>query len=513
MEETRSNTAGHGPQRRRSSLRAASTFLTGASRLPAFSLTALLTLAGCATALQPSPPPEAVAHNGATAPAVPPPAQTGVNPTAPAATPPEDGQPQTRLQNPELYPDIWARIRAGFSMPKLDSPLVAVHEKWFANNPDYMQRMMERSRLYLYHIVQEVEKRGLPTELALLPAIESGYQPYAHSRARAVGLWQFIAPTGRLYGLRMNWWYDGRRDVEASTQAALDYLEKLYNDFDGDWDLALAAYNAGEGKISRMMDYNRAHGRPTDYQSLRLRRETVNYVPKLQAMVNIIANPEKYGVKLAEIPNKPYFTRVDTGSQVDLGVVAKLTDMPVTDLQVINPGFTRWATDPNGPHYVLVPVDKKDALVEGLANLPDEQRVRWRGHQVRRGETLSDIARHYGVAVETIRSSNRLTSNLIRTGQNLLIPVSLRPLPPVVNAQTVRATQAAPSSGMPYVIHQVRAGETLSSIARRYNVLVRQLAKWNLMSVTDVLRLGQRLRIWTSGEPSASLDDATPKKG
>ena len=440
---------------------------------------------------------------------------TGVSDSSQATTttgtaPATDEQREARLQNPDLYPDLWSRMRAGFAMQKLDSPLVAMHEQWFASNPEYMQRMMERSRLYLYHIVQEVEKRGMPTELALLPAIESAYQPYAHSRARAVGLWQFIAPTGRLYGLKMNWWYDGRRDVEASTQAALDYLEKLYNDFDGDWHLALAAYNAGEGKVSRMMQYNRARGRPTDYESLKLRRETVNYVPKLQAMVNLITNPEKYGIKLAEIPNEPYFTRVETGSQVDLGVVAKLTDMPVTDLQVINPGFTRWATDPDGPHYVLVPVDKKDALVEGLANLPDEERVHWRGHQVRRGETLSNIARHYGVSAQSIRSSNHLTSNLIRTGQNLLIPVSMRPLPPVVRTQTATSSSGS-SSGLPYVIHQVRAGETLSSIARRYNVLVRQIAKWNLLDVSDVLRLGQRLRIWTSGGPSASLHETTPK--
>lgn len=443
-----------------------------------------------------------------------------VVPASPAATeaaaPAETADSAAaRLQNPELYPDVWARIRAGYGMKKLEGPLVAVHEQWFANNPEYMQRMMERSRLYLYHIVQEVEKRGLPTEIALLPAIESAYQPYAYSRARAAGLWQFIAPTGRLYGLKMNWWYDGRRDVEASTQAALDYLEKLYNDFDGDWHLALAAYNAGEGKIGRMMEYNRARNKPTDYQSLKLRRETINYVPKLQAMANVIANPEKYGIKLADIPNKPYFTRVATGSQVDLGVVAKLTDMPVTDLQVINPGFSRWATDPDGPHHVLVPVDKKDALVEGLSKLPDDERIQWRGHEVKRGENLHEIARRYGVSVDAVRSSNRLTSNLLRAGQSLLIPVSTRPLPPVIS--TAAAKPAAPAatakSGFPYIIHRVQSGETLASIARRYNVLVQQIADWNFMKVGDVLRLGQRLRILNSGTggPAASIADPAPK--
>jgi membrane-bound lytic murein transglycosylase D len=415
------------------------------------------------------------------------------------------------VAQPEEFPDIWARIRRGFGMKKLDSPLVGAHEQWFANNPEYMGRMMERARLYLHHIVAEVEKRGIPTEIALLPAIESAYQPYAYSRARAAGLWQFIAPTGRLYGLKMNWWYDGRRDVMASTQAALDYLEKLYNEFDGDWHLALAAYNAGEGKINRMIEYNRARGKPTDYQSLKLRRETINYVPKLQAMANIIANPEKYGVQLADIPNKPYFARVETDSQIDLGVVAKLVDMPVSELQVINPGFTRFATDPNGPHHLLVPADKKDALVEGLSNLAKEDRIQYRHHEVRRGDTLHEIARRYGITVEAIRAANNLHSNLLRAGQDLLIPISTRPLQPVIasapRAQPVAASAASKSQP---VLHLVRAGETLWGIARRYNVLVEQIRQWNLLGPQDVLKLGQKLRIWPTGGPSAAVPNLTP---
>jgi membrane-bound lytic murein transglycosylase D len=414
----------------------------------------------------------------------------------------------TRAEKPkttESHTDIWARIRHGFAMPKLDSPLVAVHAQWFANNPEYMGRMTGRSRLYLHHIVDEIEKRGLPMELALLPAIESAYQPYAASHAKAVGLWQFIPPTGRLYGLKMNWWYDGRRDVEASTQAALDYLEKLHKEFNGDWHLALAAYNAGEGKIGRMMEYNRQRGKPTDYQSLKLKRETINYVPKLMAMANIVADPEKYGVQLADIPNAPYFTRVATGSQIDLGVAARLTNVSIDDLQVINPAFTRWATDPDGPHHLLVPVDKKDALMEGLSKLTEEERVQWRGHEVRQGDTLHDVARRYGVSIEVIRTANRLTTNLLRTGQSLLIPVSTRPLQPAV-IPVVAAPATTAAHGQP-VIHQVRSGETLYSIARRYNVLVHQLAQWNLLDQKDMLRLGQRLKIWPRGTPAALYKD------
>jgi membrane-bound lytic murein transglycosylase D len=409
------------------------------------------------------------------------------------------------------HKDIWSRLRSGYGLPKLDSKLVTLHEQWFANNPEYMSRMMERARLYLHYIVEEVEKRGMPTEIALLPAIESAYQPYAYSRARAAGLWQFIAPTGRLYGLKMNWWYDGRRDVMASTQAALDYLEKLYNEFDGDWHLALAAYNAGEGKINRMQGYNRARGKPTDFQSLKLKRETVNYVPKLVAMANIVADPEKYGVQLADIPNHPYFARVETNAQIDLGVVAKLVDLPIADLQVINPGYTRWATDPDGPHHLLVPADKKEALEQGLSSLAKEDRIQYRHHAVARGDTLSAVANRYGVTPEAIRTANGMHGNLLRAGQDLLIPVSSRTLNPVVASAAKPVTVAAhPKPNGELVIHHVRAGDTLWSIARRYNVLVDHIRKWNLLEAGDVLRLGQRLRIWPSGRPSAALSGASP---
>lgn len=423
------------------------------------------------------------------------------------AAPSPAAQPVTADQN---YPDVWARIRAGFSMKKLNSPLVKVHEQWIVNNPEYMARMMERSRLYLHYIVEEVEKRGMPTEIALLPAIESAYQPLAYSRARAVGLWQFIAPTGRLYGLKMNWWYDGRRDVMASTQAALDYLEKLYNEFDGDWHLALAAYNAGEGKINRMIAYNRARGKPTDYQSLKLKNETVNYVPKLQAMVNIVADPDKYGVQLANIPNAPYFARIETDAQIDLGVVAKLAEMPIEELHSINPGYQRFATDPDGPHHLLVPVDKKDALLESLSSLPKENRIQYRHHAVRRGDTLHEIAKRYGVSVEAIRTANRLHSNLLRAGQDLLIPMSTRPITPTALAAAAKPTPVVQASSGPQpIIHHVRSGETLSSIARRYGVLVRQLTQWNLIDAEDVLSLGQRLKIWP-GRTSGLFDAAAP---
>ncbi len=409
---------------------------------------------------------------------------------------------------PKTYTDLWSRIRAGLSMPKLDSPLVVRHERWFASNADFMRNMVERARRYLYYIVDEVEKRGMPMEIALLPAIESAYKPHAYSRARAAGLWQFIPSTGRLYGLRMNWWYDGRRDVMASTQAALDYLEKLYSDFDGDWQLALAAYNAGEGRVLRAIEYNRRKSLPTTFPYLkRLKWETRNYVPRLMAMVNIVADPGKYGVQLASIPNEPYFARVEIDSQVDLGVVADLVDVDINDLHSINPGFTRWATDPNGPHHLLVPVDKKDALIEGLSKLSDEDRVQWRRHPVKRGDTLYEISRRYRVSVRAIKAANRLRSNLLRAGQSLLIPISTRLFVGKNVARVHRVSAARPSGATQPVIHRVRRGDTLWAIARRYNVLVRQLAEWNLIDPRSILRLGQKLKIWTSGGPSAMYMD------
>jgi membrane-bound lytic murein transglycosylase D len=464
-----------------------------------------LAVAGCATTAT------------EVAPATPAPASP-IEAPAPVVVAPETATPKLAATDAEPAPqelDVWVRIRRGYGLAPLDSHLIARHEQWFANNPDYMQRMMERARLYLFFIVEEVEKRGMPMEIALLPAIESAYKPYAYSRAKAAGLWQFIAPTGRLYGLNMNWWYDERRDVMASTRAALDYLEKLNKDFDGDWHLALAAYNAGEGKISRMQEYNRKLKKPTEYQNLKLKAETVNYVPKLIAMANIVAHPEKYGVTLVPIPNAPYFTRVDAGSQIDLGVVSKLTNVSVDELQTINPHLNRWATHPEGPHHLLVPVEKKDALLEGLSNLPQQERMQWRGHEVKRGETLAQIAQRYAVSVEAIRSSNDLRSNVLRIGQSLMIPVSSRALVPTVAAAKPAAPATAPktawnAAGNLPVIHRVRSGETLWSIARRYGVLVAQIIEWNLLEQGDVLKLGQRLRIFPTAQPAAALAEHAP---
>lgn len=429
--------------------------------------------------------------------------------------PGEASKPEAMKQ----YSNLWDRVRAGLTLPRMEGPIVEAHERWFVNNPEYMERMLQRANLYLFHIVEEVEKRHMPMEIALLPAIESAYQPRAFSHARASGLWQFMPATGRLYGLKSDWWYDGRRDVLESTRAALDYLQKLNKDFNGDWYLTLAAYNCGEGKVGRILENNRRKGLSVDYQDLPLPIETQHYVPKLMAMVNIVANPARYGLELREIPNSPYFVQVDAGTQIDLGVVAKLTKLDLDDLYAMNPGFNRWATSPNGPHNLLVPVSTKEALMDGLSELTPEQRIQWARHQVRRGDSLGRIAHNYGVSVAAIRAANKLSSTRLRLGQNLLIPVSGRKL--VVagsehNAAATRTTVSRASGGAVggkvRVIHRVRAGETLYSIAKRYNVYVRQITNWNFMDRDAVLRMGQKLLIWTKAPRATAAETETQRR-
>ena len=492
---------------------------TRSKNLPSFRLSllaAFLAMAGCST-LSP-----VTTSESAAAPAVtdgqPAPARVKSKGAPEQAAPGKTEDGGDRLVESREYANLWERIRAGYALPALDSPLVGVHERWFANNPEYMESMVHRARLYLFYIVEEVEKRGMPMEIALLPAIESAYKPHAYSRARAVGLWQFIPSTGRIYGLESNWWYDGRRDVIASTRAALDYLEKLYGQFN-DWQLALAAYNCGERKVERLMQENARKGLPTDYSALKkLPKETRNYVPKLMAMANIIADPAKYGVQLASIPDTEYFARIETDAQIDLGVVAKLTDMPVDELFMINPGYQRWITDPKGPHALLVPAEKKDAVIEGLSKLADEERVQWARHEVRRGDTMSRIAGRYGVTVEAIRTANKMGSNHLSVGQNLLIPVSANKValaavqpPAYIRAlnSTVRPAQAGRGEHVK-IVHRVRPGESLWSIAKRYRVYVRQLREWNLLDESDVLKLGQRLYIWTTRGGGTSAGHSAP---
>ncbi len=408
--------------------------------------------------------------------------------------------------------EIWDRVRMGFSLPDYsDQPKVAAHVDWHRCHLDFLQRVTARSEPFIHLIVEELERREMPTELALLPVVESAYLPYAYSHGRAAGIWQFIPATGRRFGLKQNWWYDGRRDVGAATLAALDYLEVLHKRFDGDWLLALAAYNAGERKVGNAVAKNKKAGKPTDFWHLKLPRETRNYVPKLLAVKAVVADPEFYGIELWPVPDKPYLQEVELDSQIDLAVAAELAGMEVEELYLLNPGFNRWATDPNGPHRLLLPIDKASAFETQLAELPREARVTWHRHQVRKGETLGHIAQRYSTTVSVLKKSNQLNGSSIRAGSHLLVPIASAPQADYsLSTEERRKAQQADGGVGRKIIHVVQPGDTFWELARQYAVSVRQLAKWNDMAPADVLRPGDRLVIWvpvTAHEASLDFPD------
>jgi len=414
---------------------------------------------------------------------------------------------ETMAAEPERH-DLWQRIRDGFAFEDVDHPRVQRQLNWYVKHPEYMARVVERARPYMHLIVEAVEEKGIPTELALLPIVESAFQPFAYSHGRASGIWQFISSTGKRYGLKQNWWYDGRRDVYASTQAAIHLLDDLNKNFKGNWLYALSAYNAGGGNVRKAIRRNKRLGKPIEYFSLKLPAETKAYVPKLLALKKIINNPEKYGLTLDVITNKAYLEKVDTGSQIDLARVAELADMELDDIYKLNPGFNRWATAPKGPHYVLLPIEKAGDFKEKLAQLPRDQRIRWVRHKIRKGETLSTIARKYNTSTSSIKKVNRLRGHMLREGRGLTIPVASKKIGSYKLSANQRKSklQNIPRKGLK-VTHIVQSGDTFWALAQRHKVGVRQLAKWNSMAPRDALRPGQKLIIWSRTGKSISHND------
>jgi membrane-bound lytic murein transglycosylase D len=405
---------------------------------------------------------------------------------------------------PAQYADLFDRMRSGFKLEDSDRTAVDQQLRWFASHPDYLERAFGRAELYLYHIVTELEARGMPLELALLPVVESAFEPYAYSRARASGLWQFIPGTGSRYGLKQDWWYDGRRDVVESTRAALDYLQSLHDEFDGDWLLAIAAYNCGELTIERALDVNRAKGKPLDFWSLKLPRETQGYVPKLLAMRRLVADPESYGIVISPIPNQPYFARVETRGQIDLKLAAEIAGVTDEELYELNPAFHRWATDPAGPHYLLLPIDGAQVFTQNLAQLNDEQRMRSTLYTVARGDSVASVARRFNTTPNVIREMNDLPAGPLTVGSDLRVPSSSIALPSKVLLAAARADGRDRSARRPHV-HVVRRGDTMYSIAHRTGMNVKQLAMINGLQPGDPLRAGQRLRLSNSGASGARI--------
>ncbi len=320
--------------------------------------------------------------------------------------------------------DLWQRMRNGFSMPDLDSPLVADRQAWYLNRPDLLKRIFERSRRYLYHIVGELEKRGMPTELALLPVVESSFNPLAYSSARALGMWQFIPATGKTYKLQQNGWFDQRRDIVASTGAALDYLQTIY-EMHGDWHLALASYNWGENAVGRAVAKNRAKGLPTDYAHLKMPSETAYYVPKLQAIKNIIAQPQLFGISLDPIPNRPYFGTVERSGNMDIALAARLAEIPVEEFIALNPAYSRpvMPTAANSP--LVLPAEKVQTFLANLQNheAQDKPLSAWLTHTLKPGEKLDSVAKRYGMSTARLKQLNGINARTkVSPGLALLVP-------------------------------------------------------------------------------------------
>jgi membrane-bound lytic murein transglycosylase D len=407
----------------------------------------------------------------------------------------------------EMAPkDLISRMVDGFSLETPQDPRVAQELNYYRKHPKYIQRIQERAEPYLYFILEEIKKRDMPTEIALLPAVESAFRPFAYSHGRAAGMWQFIPSTGRIYGLKQNWWYDGRRDAVSSTLAALDYLQSLNKQFKGDWELALAAYNSGGGTVRNAIRRNKKKGKPTDFWSLKLPDETSAYVPRLLALVEIFRNPQEHGVNLLVFPDEPYFETIDLGSQLDLALAAEMADLPIQDLYLLNSGFNRWATDPDGPHRLNLPLDKVEGFKQELEKLPPEKRLTWKRYKIKSGDALSLIAKKHNTTVKLLRQVNKIRGNNIRAGKHLLIPVSSKSFEHYVYSAEQRKANIQNRSRKGQKQHYVvKSGDSFWTIAKKYKVSYKKLASWNGMAPGDPLKKGQRLVIWVKKPSSSTL--------
>ncbi|MDP5254837.1 MULTISPECIES: LysM peptidoglycan-binding domain-containing protein [unclassified Vibrio] len=414
-------------------------------------------------------------------------------------------QAQPEALTAQEQADLWDRIVLQFRLPIPENERVDYYRRWYLDHPEHLDIVAKRADPFLYLITEKIEQRGLPLELALLPVVESSFDAFAYSKGSAAGLWQFIPSTGRLYGLKQNYWYDGRRDVNAATDAALKYLSNLGKRFKGNWPQAIAAYNSGEGRVYRAIKTNKANGKPTDFFSLSLPAETTDYVPKLLALADVLAQREKYGLTLPAIDNEPQLELVRPGEQLDLAIAAKYAEISVKELESYNPGYNRWATAPSGPHSLLLPIDSVDTFNDNLASHKGEglHLVRY---QVKSGDTLSEIASRYRTTTQVIKNANQLDSNTIRIGQYLLVPKSIQDASTyALSAQNrLKATQSK-SQGQYKLSHVVQRGESLWTIAKHHNVSYQSLAKWNGLGPKDTLRTGQSLVVWKKGQPGSVI--------
>ena len=385
--------------------------------------------------------------------------------------------------------DLWIRLRKGLELQEhYDNSGIEKQVRWYKNSQSYIDRVIQRGQPFLHHIIGELEANDMPLELAMLPAVESAYDTLAYSHSHASGLWQFIPSTGKRFGLQRDWWYDGRRDPVASTEAAIKYLKYLNKYFDGDWLLALAAYNSGEGTVRRAIKRNKAKGKPTDFWSLELPRETRAYVPQLLAISGIVADPEKYGITLPDLVDKPYFTEIAVSEQIDLTKAAGMAGMETKELHRLNAGYNRWVTHPEGPQHIILPLQNVSRFQKSLASTPRNQWTPIKQYRVKSGDTLSAIAQRHQVPVKHLRSTNGLRNDFLRIGQKLKIPGTGFDSP-FVGAMS---------------IYTVKNGDSLWKIAKNQKISVRNIAKWNNLDIKSPLKLGQKLKVQSNKNTTVS---------
>jgi len=425
---------------------------------------------------------------------------------------------------------VWDRLLSLYSLPEMDNARINEEIEWYLDHPATLAIIQQRAEPYLHHILDEVEAKNIPGELALLPVVESAFVPDAYSKADASGLWQFVPSTGEEYGLEQNAWYDGRRDVYASTQAATTYLKELSETFDGDWLLALASYNCGKGRVRKSIEYNENHNLPTDYWSLNLPQETLDYVPKLLAVAKIFANAEEYNLHLQHIPNKPYFEPVNVNGPLDLHKAAQLANTPYDKFVKLNPGFSRSCTAPQGSNRLLIPIAQVQSFKKNLAELPyderyDEQQlhpinrpinnrpteikvaeakpdysrqVTFYSYKVKHGETLSSIAERTHTTIVTLKAANHLKGNTVKYGEMLQIPGTSNK---AINTLLVAKSKAAPIGNQVYAI---KKGDTFWNISQRFSVSPNDIAEWNKITLKTALVPGRKLTIKSNNQQIAS---------
>ena len=414
--------------------------------------------------------------------------------------------------------DLFLRIRNGFSMPDISNDLVLSHQQWYLNRPDYLRRMVERSGRYMHHIVEEIDKRGMPMELALLPMVESAYNPMALSRSKASGLWQFIPTTGKHFNLDQDWWKDERRDIVASTAAALDYLQSIY-EMHGDWQLALASYNWGEGAVGRAIGKNKAQGLPTDYQSLTMPSETRNYVPKLQALKNIFSSPAIMAqLDLPTIPNQPYFATVTNAANIDVKVAAELADMPVQDFVALNPSHNRPVIKSDTP--LVIPADKLDTFMSNLEAHEQSNKPLslWQAYTMQRGDRLDKIAARFGMTTMNLKAINGIRGRAkVSPGVTLLVTrqyddAGAQEVAALTEQQTLDAGPAQTAKDEPVAVeaatrsYTVRKGDVLATIARKNNLSLDELKRINGLK-SNTVKAGRKLALVSSPKKSASAPE------